>query len=221
VLRRLTMNDGEHLPLNALADLLAATFPGREDARLALALLAEIARGAPVEIAQLARTTGRDEHDVRALLARWPNLQLDAGDRVVAFGGLSILPTGHRLVIDDRTLYTWCAWDTLFLPALLDQEARVQSVCRETRAAITLTVAPGGVREAQPDDLWVSFPPPEQTSTADITASFCCHVHFLAGADIARGWTSARPGSFALGMDDAFALGRLATRAFFATSGGR
>jgi alkylmercury lyase len=140
---------------------------------------------------------------------------------VVAFGGLSILPTGHRFVIGDRTLYTWCAWDTLFLPALLDQEAQVQSTCPITCAGIALTVTPSGVRDAQPPDPWVSFPSPEQTSTADITASFCCHVHFLAGADTARRWTSARPRAFALGMNDAFELGRLATRAFFATSGGR
>jgi hypothetical protein len=46
-------------------------------------------------------------------------------------------------------------------------------------------------------------------------------VHFLAGADTAGRWARARPASFALGVDDAFELGRLATRAFFTTSGDR
>jgi alkylmercury lyase len=72
-----------------------------------------------------------------------------------------------------------------------------------------------------PEDIWVSFPVPDQTSPDDIVESFCCHVHFLAGADTAGRWASARPGAFALGVDDAFELGRLATRAFFATTGDR
>lgn len=206
------MRRDDDIPLSALADLLAPTFPGRDDAPLALALLAEIAHGSPVEVARLARATGGDEHHVRERLAGWPNLQCDERDRVVAFGGLSIVPTEHRFAIGDRTLYTWCAWDTLFLPALLGREARVRSTCPITHDGITLTVTPGGVREAQPHDLWVSLPPPEQTSTADITGSFCCHVHFLAGETATPTWRARHQG-LALSLDDAFELGRLATKA--------
>jgi alkylmercury lyase len=210
----MTMHRGDHTSLDALAGLLAPTFPGREDAPLALALLAELAQGSPVDIAGLARTAGRDQHHVRDLLAWWPNVHRDERDRVVAFGGLSIVPTGHRFAIGDRTLYTWCAWDTLFLPALLAREARVRSTCPITGADVALTVAPGGVRESQPGELWVSFPAPERTSTQDITGSFCCYVHFLAGEAAAASWRAGHPGGLALSLDDAFELGRRATQAF-------
>jgi alkylmercury lyase len=99
--------------------------------------------------------------------------------------------------------------------ALLDDEAEVASSCPMTGTEVRLTIAPGRVRAAYPDDVWVSFPSPAQTSTDDIVESFCCHVHLLAGTDSAGRWASARPGSFALGLADAFELGRLATRAFF------
>jgi alkylmercury lyase len=85
---------------------------------------------------------------------------------------------------------------------------------------VRLTVAPDRALAAHPEDVWVSFPAPEQTTTDEIVESFCCHVHFLAGADTADRWASARPGIFALGLADAFELGRLATRAFFTASGG-
>jgi alkylmercury lyase len=211
----MTTHLGDVNSLDALAGLLAPTFPGRDDAPLSRALLAELAQGAPVDVAELARRAGRDERHVREALARWPNVQHDDDrDRVIAFGGLSIVPTPHRFALDGRTLYTWCAWDTLFLPALLGHEAHVQSTCPVTGTDIALTVAPDGVRESQPDDLWVSFPPPDQTSTADITGSFCCHVHFLADEAAAATWLADHGDGLTLSLSDAFELGRLATQAF-------
>jgi alkylmercury lyase len=205
--------------LQALAESLAATFPGSDDAALARALLRELTQGQPVSSSTLATCSGRDEHEVTAALWRWPNVRRDQHGRVEAFGGLSLRPTQHRFDVGGRRMYTWCAWDTLFLPALLDDQAQVQSTCPTTGTEVRLTVAPDRVLAADPQDVWVSFPPPAQTSTDDIVESFCCRVHFLAGADTADRWASARPGSFALVVDDAFELGRLATRAFFTTSG--
>ena len=43
-------------------------------------------------------------------------MEYDEAGRVVGFGGLTLKPTGHRFQLGDRTLYTWCAFDTLFLP---------------------------------------------------------------------------------------------------------
>jgi alkylmercury lyase len=205
--------------LQALADSLAGTFPGSDDAPLARALLRELAQGQPVSTAALAASTGRDEHDVTATLSRWPNVRRDEQARVEAFGGLSLRPTKHHFDVGGRRLYTWCAWDTLFLPALLHDQAEVESSCPMTGSEVRLAVAPERVLAAQPEDVWVSFP--AQTSTDEIVESFCCHVHFLAGADSAGRWASAGPGAFALGLADAFELGRLATRAFFATNGDR
>jgi alkylmercury lyase len=207
--------------LQALAESLAGTFPGSDDGPLARALLRELARGQPASGAVLAAGTSRDEHDVTATLARWPNVRRDQQGRVEAFGGLSLRPTNHSFDIGDRQLYTWCAWDTLFLPALLDDQAQVESNCPMTGTKVRLTVAPDRVLAAQPEDVWLSFPAPERASTDDIVESFCCHVHFLAGAQTAGRWASAHPGTFVLPVDDAFELGRLATRAFFPANGDR
>jgi hypothetical protein len=63
--------------LEALARSLAGTFPRRDDAPLARALLGELARGEPVSAAALAASTHRAEHDVTQTLARWPNVRRD------------------------------------------------------------------------------------------------------------------------------------------------
>jgi alkylmercury lyase len=196
----------------ALADSLAGTFPCCDDAPLALALLDELAKGQAVTVARLARAVDRRGTDVGAALDRWPNVHRDWQGRVVAFGGLSLTPTQHRFQLACRTLYTWCAWDTLFLPALLGQEARVESVCPVTGTAARLTVGPDGVQNAEPASLQVSFPASASTVTSDITASFCGHVHFLAGQEPADAWLAESEGGLTLSLDDAVELGRLATR---------
>jgi alkylmercury lyase len=207
--------------LEALAESLAGTFPGSDDAPLARALLRGLTHGQPVSAAALARSTGRDDDDVTTALARWPNVRRDQQGRVEAFGGLSLRPTKHRLDVGGRRLYTWCAWDTLFLPALLDDQSQVESSCPITGTEVRLTVAPDRVLAAHPKDVRVSFPPPGQASTADIVESFCCHVHFLAGLDTASAWVRRTPGTFVLDLDDAFELGRLATRTLYDNGGGR
>jgi alkylmercury lyase len=106
-----------------------------------------------------------------------------------------------------RRLHTWCAWDTLFLPALLSTTARVQSTCQAT-GRTELVVSPDGIEHAVPQPLDVSFPPPATTDTANITGSFCCHVHFLPGDDAAEVWPAAHPDGEVLDLQPAFALGR-------------
>jgi alkylmercury lyase len=191
--------------LDVLADSLAGTFPGCEDAPLALALLRELAAGEPVVASTLGERAGTG-------LMRWPNVDYDGDGRVVAFSGLSLRPTAHRFTVGGRQLYTWCAWDTLILPAMLGQSADVESTCRSTGSGVRLAVDPDGVRQADPQPLWVSFPPAATTSTANITGTFCRHVHFLATPAAAEHWLNRHPDGTVLDIDDAHELGRKATR---------
>ena len=199
--------------LTLLADSLAGTFPGCDDGPLAIALLRALAQGDPVTPTALAAASDQGVAHVNAALSRWPNVQRDTVGRVVAFSGLSLLPTAHRFDVGEQSLYTWCAWDTLFLPAMLEQTARVRSRCPATGTSIALTVAPYAV-QSPPEALHVSFPPMASACCEDITATFCCHVHFLAGHDAADRW-SAEHDVIVLAINDAFELGRLATRACY------
>ena len=191
--------------LDPLAESLARTLPACDDAPLALAVLHELANGEPV----VASTFGER---AEAVLAGWPNVNYDEDGRVIAFSGLSLTPTAHRFTVGGRQLYTWCAWDTLFLPAMLGRPADVESTCPVTGSHVRLTVDPNGIRQLDPQPLWVSFPPAATTSTADITGTFCCHVHFLATTAAAEHWLGRHPEGTVLDLDEAFELGRKATR---------
>ena len=202
--------------LTTIADSVVGALPCCDDPPLAIALLRALAGGDPIPDSQLAAAAGRDQAQVTAALARWPNVQRDQQDCVIAFSGLSLRPTPHRFELSQRQLFTWCAWDTLFLPALLDQPVSVQSRCPVTSAEIRLTVEPDRIRYRHPETLLVSFPPATTVSTADVTGSFCCHVHVLAGPHAADDWLRDRPGTTALALDEAFELGHHVTRPLLA-----
>jgi alkylmercury lyase len=201
----------EPAQLEILANKLADTFPATSDAPLARALLTELAVGAPVTLASLSNATRRPTGVIRAALRRWPNVHYDDHGAVIAFSGLSLTPTAHRFCLPTGQLFTWCAWDTLFLPALLNRLARIESTCPITGAPIELSIDPNGIDATNASDLWVSFPDEATTSTANIVTSFCCHVHFLAGKAAAHQWLHKEGAGHVLELADAHALGLRAT----------
>jgi alkylmercury lyase len=70
---------------------------------------------------------------VKRALAEWGGFFTDEQGHVIGFLGLSIRPMPHRLTVTGRTLYAWCAFDTLFLPELLGAAAEVESRCPSIR----------------------------------------------------------------------------------------
>lgn len=189
------------------ADKLRDTFPACDDAPLATSLVRLLARGKPVTGGRLAAACDRTVAEVSNQPRRWPNVERDADGAVIAFSGLTLRPTVHSLWVDGRPLHAWCAWDTLFLPRMLGATAHVRSVSPVTGRAVELVVAPDGVERAQPLGIHVSFPPVDTTDTADITGTFCGHVHSLAGADAADTWQETHPESHVLDLAAAFELG--------------
>src|SRR5258708_11682514 len=144
--------------IEALSEHLLRVVPALDPAgqRLSLALYRELARGAPVSPLSLAERVEMRAETVVQQLQTWPGVYYDAEQRVVGFWGLTIAPMPHRLRVHGRELYAWCAWDTLFLPALLGTSVEVESSCRVTGAPVRLMVTPRGVESSDAAGLSVS-----------------------------------------------------------------
>ncbi len=206
--------------LAALADALTGAAPDLDDAarRVVLATYGLLARGEAVADADVAAATDLPVDDVAGFLAEWPGVYRDRGGDIVGFWGLARDPLDpeYRLQLagHDRAVYAWCAWDTLFLPAVLGQTLDVRAADGHTGAPIALTVSPQGVERVVPADAVVSFLVPRGRFDADVVASFCHKVLFFADEDNAAAWIAAHPDElFTLSVDDAFEVGRLVTTA--------
>jgi len=195
-----------------LSKAMAGVFPAMDnhEQALALSLYRLLAAGEPVSPAQLAHQTGLPVDQVNATLKDWPGVFFDADRCVTGFWGLSLQETAHRLEVDSRTLYSWCAWDTLFIPELLGSTARVTSTCPVTGKEIQLTVSPTGIERVNPEQAVVSFLIPEASEFREnITASFCHFVHYFADRSVAEQWCTTHPGTLILSLADAFRVGQL------------
>jgi alkylmercury lyase len=199
------------LDVESVAAHLHKVFPALDATgqRLSLALYRELAQGAPVALPRLASLLGLPVDEVGRRLQAWPGVLYDDAQRVIGYWGLALSRTTHRLRTDGRDLYTWCAWDTLFLPALLGTTAEVRSVCRGSGEPVELTVGPSAVESGQSAGLWVSFVLPEADAVrANLVASFCHYVHFFRSREAASPWLKEHPGTFLLSLADAYEVGR-------------
>jgi alkylmercury lyase len=197
--------------LEQLAQVFIKAFPvmKAEEQGLALKLYLLLSEGKPVPLALLASELGRPISNIEQTLAAWPGVFYDDAGGVVGFWGIAVGKMTHRLDLDGRTAYAWCAWDTLFIPELLNATARVTSRCAATGEAITLTMSPSRIGVAVPADVVVSFLIPDQAALKrNVTASFCHYVHFFRDREAGARWTAQHPGTFLLSLEEAFAVGK-------------
>lgn len=202
--------------LEDVARAVAAASPDRDadGQRIYVQTLRLLARGEPVSAAQIAQAAGVPTDQLEARLRSWPGVFWDDQDRVVGFWGLAISPLEptHRIEVSGRSVYGWCAWDTLFITEILGTQTQVESSDPLTGETVRLTVTPEGVKAVRPEGAVVSFLLPDGPFGADVVQRFCHFVHFFASQQSARRWTGDHPGTFLLSVDEAFELGRRTNR---------
>ena len=185
-----------------------------DTARLIVRTLRRLAEARPVsmeEVAELASDLDKADEAV-AFIDQMS--EKDGDGNVVGHLGLSLNDHPHQFEVNGRELRTWCAWDSLFLPALLGQTAHVVSKDPATGEEIRLRVTPAGVERTRPDEILVSvvFPQSEGEawSAERVQALFCGFVHFFANQEAAARWFAERNMAVSfIPVNEAFELGRI------------
>jgi len=201
------IDDTEFLQLAAeLRDALPPL--DEEEQRIAVSLYRLLAEGNPVGEAPIARAAAVPAEQVSRALAEWPGVfRNDAGD-VVGFWGLTVIEMPpHSFYVGSAHLWTWCAWDTLFIPVVIARPARVESVCSTTGQRIVVTVGPGGVVDVSPPEAVISFLRPQERFDKDVILNFCHHVLFFSSPKAGETWIRERDGAMLLSLEQGFALG--------------
>jgi alkylmercury lyase len=189
-----------------------------ERSRLQIRLVQALAEGQAItseQVERLATAVGLTPDDARRFLEC--RTERDSDNKVVGIMGLSLNETPHRFEVDGTRLWTWCAVDTLFLPAVLDRPAKVESRSPLTGERVHLTVWPDRVAEINPPGAVVSFVVapnnPDLSSVATIWGTFCHHIFFFPTPAEAETWAAGRPDIEILSVEEAYTLGRqLASR---------
>jgi alkylmercury lyase len=168
-----------------------------------------LVQGRPVAPELLASRLHRDLEEVRAILEAHPELEYDAQSNLVG-SGLTLVPTEHQFQVGQRTLFAWCAFDTLTYPVELHLSAQVTSRCPVTGSSIRLTVTPEQVLDLDPGEAQVWL-------VVDVAAECCYNVredvcnygHFFASHQAAFLWQVAHPQVVILSVEEAYQVGKL------------
>jgi len=204
------MNQTQTNLLSKLADMIAGLLPALSDneRRVSLKLYRLLACGSPVAAEQIAEALSMPLEVVRNILDGWPGVYYNDEGGITGYWGLAIEKRGHRFEVDGVELSTWCAWDTLFIPAIIGKTAHVESICPVTKENISLTVWPDGIKSVAPPDIHVSFVTPDTDKfRKDIISNFCHLVYFFSSKEAASQWVFEHEGTFTLTLDEAFELG--------------
>lgn len=174
--------------------------------RLTCLAFAAILEERPLPLADAQAKLGQEQENFLALIGRMVDqgrLTLDErGDAIVAAGGLSLVPSRHRLLLNGRQLYTWCALDAVGFAAGLQADARVESRCAGCGAPIWLEFEAGEVRRASHPELRLSLVAPDLSRS--LRDGICAEIGFFCCSTGTEG--VAAPGS--VSQADAIRLGR-------------
>jgi len=212
------MNAATTHDLEKLSAFFVDAFPkmNPEEQVLARTIYQQLAQGKPLSLESLAGMLNQAVEVIKKRLVQWGSVFYNNTGGIIGFLGITVDETHHRMQINGKTSYAWCAWDTLFIPELVGATAQVTSTCATTNKPITLAVTPQGVRSA-PVDIWVSFLLPDEKAVQEnVTTSFCCHVRFFSSRAAGGTWTAQNEGTFLLTLDDAFKVGKKVNAARYA-----
>jgi alkylmercury lyase len=207
--------------IDRVETVVTGLFPHLDEAgeRVARTLYRLLARGQPVAPEALAEAAGTDPETIAATLGSWHGIYRDSTGAVTGFWGLTLDTTPHRLRVAGRTLHAWCAWDTLFLPALLDSVAEVASLCPATGTEVRLVVTPSGMRDAPPEAV-MSFVTPERAQIQeDVVRHLCRFVRFFVSSRDAADWLEKDPDMFLVSLAEAWHLARVKLAAQYPSFG--
>ena len=189
-----------------------------EDQTFAQQLYRLLADGKPVSREQLEDSLGIGIEAVTKALDDLPQMYIgfDDQERVFDFGGFGLDPTRNLFKVRGNTLYAWCAWDSLFIPPIINEDALVEATCPVTGEKIRLTVTPKGVINVKPANTVMTFAIPGVEAFPDPEKfSFMKTVFFFSSPEVAAKWVSENPGPVVLSLDEGFDLGRTMNKVRF------
>lgn len=183
-----------------------------EQQQISLQTYRLLAKGEPLSPEQIGAALNLSVEAVKDTLCQTGGVYYDKSDRIIGYLGLNPKnEMAFRFEVEGQRMFTWCAWDSLFIPELLGQTAHVESICPVTKETIQLTVTPSRVTEVNPTSAVMSYVETEADNLrADIIKSFCHKVLFFSSADAGSQWIKNQEGTYSLlSIEDAFRLGQV------------
>ena len=176
---------------------------------LTLSLYRLLGEGVPVYRTALAKWLGLSLAQVDSLLneVSRSTIDFDATGAITAFGGLSLIRANHKFKAGNKELYTWCVFDALFLPEILNKSATASTRCPATGETIEIDLTPRAIVSSRPSETVMSIIAPNSASCCEnLRGSFCNHVNLFVNERAFRDWAADRSDVAHVSLEEAHEL---------------
>ena len=194
--------------LDLLAQKLAAHLDCTQDIACQHIMQALVETGQPVSLLHLATRSQMRQEKLAAHLAHILDTEFDEQGHIVGWG-ITLLPTRHQFRLKEFPLFTWCAFDTVLFPPLLQVEAQVQSVCEASGQLITFVATrSAGIADLLPTTSVLSLILPTERCDC-VRGTFCKQSLFFHSEEAASPWMALHPDAVLLSVEEAARLGHM------------
>jgi hypothetical protein len=147
--------------------------------------------GAPVPVQRLAADLGRGPEEVADRLrghAAQGQIHLDDEGRVTGSAGLSVVPDRHRIELDGRTFWTWCAYDVMGIFGALEASGTAHSSSPSTGARFQIEFRQG---RPVPSEVVLFLPEGGAVDCcSNVYEQWCPNSNFFESHEVASAWAS-------------------------------
>lgn len=193
--------------LDLLATRLTAHLDCTQDIACRQIMRAIVETGQPLAPMHLAGHLQMHQESLMLHLARVPDTEFDEQGNIVGWG-ITLVPTQHQFRLKERLLFTWCAFDTVLFPSLLQVEAHVQSVCEVSGQPITFLATSDRIADLTPSTSVLSLTLPDARCDS-VRGTFCEQSRFFQTKEAALPWMALHPEAILLSVEEAAALGQM------------
>lgn len=181
----------------------------KEEQHISVQIYQLLAKGEPVSHARVASTLNYPLEKVDEIIDGWIGIYHDNDNNIIGYWGISVQEQPHLFEVNGKTLYTWCAWDSLFIPEIIKKIARVESLDPISKERIRFTVSSEGIKDLNPVGAVMSYVKPENTRIDEnVIQGFCHYIFFFTSEKTGTEWVSRHDNAGLMSLDDAFQLAK-------------
>lgn len=114
------------------------------------------------------------------------HIQLDYERFIVGAGGLSSVPTRHKISIDGRRFWAWCAFDVIGIFGGLQASGFARSIDPATKDSLVLNFVKG-----VPQDMGLKVFMADVPTRGSVCCDWCSEVNFFHSNSPAGAWIQA------------------------------
>lgn len=160
-----------------------------------------LAQGKPIPPALFAQIIDKDVLTVEKAL-QIGRTDRDLNGRVIELFGVMLIPTPHRIMVEDVALFSCCAMVSQMVPSLVGKNATVESIDAINNKVVKIRISPKSIQSVEPKDSVATFVMTnEEDVLRDVRSAFCGHVRHFINMETAAEFIRMNPKRYIVGID--------------------